>query len=278
VPLALALRRRPLSLGVGAGLLLGTALLGGELLPAAHSACACATEGPQLSVMSFNVYGGNATPAQVVATIRDTGADLVALQELNPEVAAAVERELVGVYPVMLLAPQPGVTGMGLLSRYPLRALGSLPGQGWLGAPQVVELAMGAQKVVVLNFHAIPPMVTFAGSSTEAVRERERQAAAIVALAAEHKGPLLAMGDFNTTRHHYAYQIVNAALGDAWAVQGGPGFTWPVPGTSDLPLPMTRIDYIFHSAHWTPRSAAVGAMGSGSDHMPITAILALTQP
>lgn len=276
LPLALALRRRIYWLRAGAGLLLGAVLLGGELLPRTHHVTA--VSGLQLSLMSFNVYGGNPTPARVVTAIAASGADLVALQELSPEMGAAIAHDLAATYPYRLLNPQPGVFGMGLLSRYPLRPLATLPGENWFGTPQVVALDLDGQEVIVVNVHALPPLVSVNQSHTEGVRERERQAEAIVALAAERGEPLLALGDFNSNPHHRPYQIIRALLGDAWEAQGGLGFTWPAPDSSGLPLSLIRIDYIFHSAHWAPLSASLGVEGAGSDHLPLQATLALRRP
>lgn len=272
IPLALVTRRRGLLLSTVAGLLLGIAIIGDDLLPATRGALAAGA--PQLTVMSFNVLGGNPTPTRVAETIRASNADLVAIQELDLEVAATIERELAGLYPYRLLEPRPGVTGMGLLSRYPLHTQGSLPG-GWVGDPQIVTLDFAGQEVMVVNFHAIPPLARFAGSREGTIRERERQATALVALATGRGKPFLALGDLNSTPQHRAYKILHTALGDAWLVRGGPGFTWPAPGSSELPFAFVRIDHIFHSAHWVPLDATVGAGNNGADHLPLVATLAL---
>src|SRR5438552_1743967 len=80
--------------------------------------------GPQklqapISVMTFNVGNGLATPARMVALLRQVGADIVGLQEVAVGQAHALERDLSGMYPYQLLTSS-GFSGKGLLSRYPL--------------------------------------------------------------------------------------------------------------------------------------------------------------
>ena len=69
--------------------------------------------------MTFNALGFNAKGNGVVTSIRRSGADIVALQELNPEIAAAIEEELLDEYPYQILEPKTGVIGMGSLTITP---------------------------------------------------------------------------------------------------------------------------------------------------------------
>src|SRR4051794_25092186 len=76
-----------------------------------------------LTVMTFNSMLGNPQPAGVVAAIRASGADVVAIQELSRPVATVIERDLASEYPYQELAPQHDDTGMGVISRYPPQVL-----------------------------------------------------------------------------------------------------------------------------------------------------------
>lgn len=73
---------------------------GGLFLPGTPAA---PSSSPTLSVMSYNVLGYNFETEAVLATIRRAGADVVALQELNPENAEAIARELWAEYPYQAL-------------------------------------------------------------------------------------------------------------------------------------------------------------------------------
>ncbi|WP_322487232.1 endonuclease/exonuclease/phosphatase family protein [Chloroflexus sp.] len=97
---------------------------------------------PAITVMTSNLYGSNDQAEPVIAAIRAAKADVVALQELNPAIAAALQRELAGEYPFQLLDPRAGVTGMGVFSRWSLQPLAtSLPGEHWVGTPQLLQIA-----------------------------------------------------------------------------------------------------------------------------------------
>jgi len=76
------------------------------------------SQGAPFRVMTFNINGGNERTDRVLAAIRAAQPDIIALQELNPSIAAALERDLKNDYPYQFLDPQWGVTGMGIISRF----------------------------------------------------------------------------------------------------------------------------------------------------------------
>jgi len=290
--IALLTRQRETWIGFGAVLALWMVLYGGLFLPPLSRA---APAGETLTVMSYNILGPSESPEDVVATIRAVGADVVAIQELNPPAAEAIQRELETEYPNQVLVPQVGVTGLGVISRYPLRSMGeALPG-AWIGTPQALELDFKGQTVALLHFH------TFATGPVRGwgpfcapdhiertVRERERQAQAVADFAASYPGPLIAPADFNTGDQSTAYALVTDVLVDSWREAGwGPGHTFPGSTARDgsraavagIPLPtwLVRIDYIFHSHHWRAVSAWIGPWDGVSDHRPVVAELALKE-
>jgi vancomycin resistance protein VanJ len=288
--IALFTRRRETWVGFGAALALGVYLYGGLFLPSPAGGAGGAT----LTVMSYNMRGMSWGPQAVVAAIRTADADLVALQELNPSAAEAIGHELVGEYPYQVLDPQAGVTGMGAISRYPLRSTGETMAGEWIGTPQVLALDFDGKGVTVLHFHAFA--TNFAGQGLlsapstieQTVRGREQQARAIVDFVAAHPGPLVALGDFNTADQSTAYGLVTDVLTDSWREAGwGFGHTFPGGTQPDgsrvtragVPLPMwlVRIDYVFHSEHWRAVSARIGPWDRISDHLPVVAELTWVQ-
>ena len=150
--IALFTRHRASWLGFAAGLALGLYLYGGLFLPKFPTAEA---SGRTLAVMSYNLLGVNDDVSAVLATIRAGNADVVALQELNPLVAAALERELGDEYPYQVLDPRLGVEGMGTISRYPLQPTGEALPRQWIGVPPVLNVDWGYHPVTLLNFHAM---------------------------------------------------------------------------------------------------------------------------
>ncbi len=268
----LALRSRALLLAAVGVLVLGGSVLGPSFalnLPSAHDA------GPTITVLTYNIFGHSDCTDCVVATIRQADADLVALQELTPPIAEALARDLGREYPYQVLAPEIGVTGMGTISRYPLRATGeTLPGS-WFTAPQLLALDFAATTIIVINAH--PDATPLApGAAMEAtIRRREAQAQAVATFASRQTAPLIAPGDYNTTERNDAYATLTATLRDSWREAGnGLGHTFPGGAAYRLNW-LVRIDYVFHSSHWRAVSAQVRAWDRSSDHRALRVRLAL---
>lgn len=254
-------------------------LWGGLFVPRLRPAQAA---GPSLTVMTYNVLGFNSDTRGVLDTIRASNADVLGLQELNPEIAAAIERELSGEYPHQWLMPEPGVTGGGLLSRYPFERAGAAPLDTvqWVSPPMVVTLAIEGRAVTLVRFHA--------SAQAGLWRERERQAALLAEFAKAHSGALIALGDLNATDQNDAYALTTRSLRDAWREAGwGFGHTFPgadarvSPGSSRpsfggfaVPQWLVRIDFIFHSAELAAHDARLGRFDGMSDHRPVMATLA----
>jgi endonuclease/exonuclease/phosphatase (EEP) superfamily protein YafD len=258
--------------------LFGDVFLGPDLDPPPEGATV-------ITVMTYNLGDGLARPEKLVPLIRETGADIVGLQEVNPETEAALATELTDLYPYQALYGL-GIPGKGLLSRYPILRSDLLelnPGRPDLRAVVDVDGA----PVTVIVAHPPPPRLERTG-----IRQRPGTAAQVdglVATVAAVEGPLLVLGDFNVTRLHDAYRRLQAAgLRDVYRLAGrGAGFTTPTRlaklaergnRLGDLPLPpLLRIDYVWVSVHWQPLEAWVGD-DAGSDHLPVVARLALPPP
>ncbi|MDI1446869.1 endonuclease/exonuclease/phosphatase family protein [Polyangium sp. 6x1] len=240
-----------------------------------------ATEIP-LRVMSYNTLGFNPNTAATIRVIREVDADIVALQEVSPEHAGALERALSETYPYRLLDPRPGVTGSGILSRHPLRKIDASPLDriAWIGSPMAVEVEVGTERVIFVNFH------TVAGPAN--ARARDEQARALSDFERAHVEPLIFAGDLNATDQNAAYAIITRTMRDAWREAGwGFGHTFPGEPTAEsggsrpvvlgVPVPtwLVRIDYIFHSKAFRTIDARVGPSDGGSDHRPVVATLSL---
>ena len=134
----------------------------------------------EFRVMSYNALGFNPNTAAMIRVIREADADIVALQEVSPEHADALEQALSASYPYRSLDPRPGVTGSGILSRYPLRKVDASPLDrvAWIGTPMVVELDVGTERLTFVNFH------TVAGPAS--ARARDEQARALADFAEAH--------------------------------------------------------------------------------------------
>lgn len=245
----------------------------------------------KLTIMTYNLLGHNLDSEAPIAAMCGADVDVIALQELNPAVATAVRTKLMDRFPYQVLDPQHGVTGLGVMSRYPLWAISQQFPGAWLGSPQVVRLDYHGTPVTLVNVHCAS--VEFDGWKSRAkvewsVQERERQATMLANFAATQPGPLIALGDFNTTEQSTAYKLITKILHDAWRAAGfGLGHTFPggaspsnarplIAGIA-VPMWLIRIDYIFYSSHWQPLAAWLGRGSGSSDHRPVVAQLALPE-
>jgi vancomycin resistance protein VanJ len=250
-------------------------VLGREPHPAPEGA-------PVITVMTYNLGDGLATPDRLVALLRETSADIVGLEEVDVAAAAALTADLHDVYPYKVLHGL-GIPGKGLLSRFPILQSDLLelnPGRPDLRA----VLDLDGVRVTVLVAHPPPPRLARTG-----LRDRPggaEQLTALVATAKAIEGPLLVLGDFNMTRMHEGYKrLEEAGLRDVYRLAGrGAGFTTPTrlatfaqrgSAFGRIPLPpVLRIDYVWVSGHWQPLEAWIGG-DAGSDHLPVVARVAL---
>lgn len=103
-----------------------------------------------------------------------------------------------------------------------------------------------------------------------AYTRRAEQSNAIAAHIATCQYPIIICGDFNDTPVSYTYNALSKGMTDAFR-ESGSGFG----KTFVNPLPLPRIDYIFHSEtlqSWEFNTIETEAM---SDHYPITCKIAL---
>ena len=254
-------------------------LFGGLFLPNPSPTChnPCLT----LTVMSYNINADNATPDRLIPVLRDSGADVIALQEVGPGQAATLETSLLDEYPYRVLRGY-GIPGIGLLSRFPLAEYEVI--EDVLTFPYMVAtLNVDGQSLAVINGHPPPPardwrQGVYYSRGIDEIR---------VLLEHVQPGePTLMLGDFNATDQGQDYKLLtDAGLADAFR-EGGWGFgaTFPaarwrvqarLPNAPVLTIPLpplVRIDYIWYTGHFDTQRAWVGAY-TGSDHLPVLAEL-----
>jgi len=269
--------------GVAAFLWLGT------FLPARALGPAVPDRASTISVMTFNVEAGNRDLDDLEAAILGSGAQLVALQELNEGIGVALAQRLNATHPYADLAPCPpcGDWGsLGVLSAFPLEPVAADLGGPSERNPQLTLMHHPRGDVLVVNVHNLStprfPQI-WPEEITRAIGSREAVAEALAELARNTSTPLLAVGDFNTTERSGAYRIITRELEDSWRALGfGFGSTFhggaPEDSPARLSLPnwLLRIDYVFHSRDLTTLSVKVAPWRHASDHRPVTAVVAFT--
>lgn len=284
IVLTVILKNKHLWIGIIALIFIFVGLWGRLLIPKEKAAHAYPADNGFLSVMSYNLLGWQFNTDVQIETIRQEDADVVMLQELNLDMAEALRSQLRDIYPYQILNPQRDVSGMGIISRYPLVSTGqSIRAEKWVGEPQVINLDWQGKQVTLINMHLLPTN-DFSPHKVTITNQFQREQAQAIADFARGKDTVIVGGDTNVTPLSDAYKIFTSDLKDSWREAGfGLGHTFPgsnIPGSArpelfGVPCPkwLVRIDYIFHSNRWQALSSHTAPFDGVSDHRAIVALL-----
>jgi len=224
-----------------------------------------------IKVMTFNVYKYNQDLEGILAVIKEEDPDILALQELTPFISEGLHRELGIIYPFHTLDSALPIEGQGLLSKFGLWEISDLPDYRFLSA--IAQSPIGNLQIV--NVHA-PKITPYRWS--EGWEEQRDFVHDLLDQTRPIQTPVLLLGDFNTTSLSENYKLIREEYQDAFASSGsGLGFTYPAREKLGikLPMPLIRIDYIFHSEELESFRTEVLKESSDSDHRPVVSILSL---
>jgi vancomycin resistance protein VanJ len=285
LPICFVCRRRVFRAGIASSLCIFLLLYGPLYLPTWPASCA-ASEMP-LTVMTFNIWGYSRSPetAQVLA---DGGLpDIVALQELAPAMVQVLAEELGHVYPYRSIDTASPGSDLGVFSRYPLTELDASHLSDAGGRVQILQVEVGDQKVTVYNVHlsswnvlaSLETGLCLATQVQTSIQLRTDLARRLADDVARRPGPVIVVGDFNSTPQSDVYATLVRVLSDAHHTAGwGLGPTYPAYGGRYRGIPImprqVRIDMIFHSQELVALHSSVGSTYGESDHLPVIARLA----
>jgi vancomycin resistance protein VanJ len=244
-------------------------LFSGLFMPKANDERMCAGKelSSRLTVMTYNISNGLASPDSLIGVIGGSRAEVVALQELPAEQVSTLREGLREVYPYQVFHGT-GISGIALLSQYPIEEEHLFTLQG-VHPYLRVELEIEGKPLKIIVAH---PPVTFGPGVSKAPRHPDMQALARLAV---EEGTTIVMGDFNFTDQNERYKILTeAGLLDTYRSAGwGFGLTYPLKNRSGAErAPLIRIDYVLVTKDICPEDAWVGADGN-SDHLPVLATL-----
>jgi endonuclease/exonuclease/phosphatase family metal-dependent hydrolase len=221
--------------------------------------------------LSWNLELGARDGPAVAAVLASTDVDVVALQELGPDHAAAIvaSSQVRTRFPYQILEPREGVFGMGLLARYPITS--SVSTEEPLVIEAVVETPDGP--VTVIDSHPLPGRIATATPLRLPVgfdpSHRDALLAAVRArahAAIERGERVLLIGDFNVAPTEPAYLDLAAGLRDVHAQVGlGPGWTWRPARFEVFNVGLLRIDMAFVGPGIEPVGTSVDC-GLPGDH------------
>jgi vancomycin resistance protein VanJ len=281
LPLLLAclvLRRGWVALALLPAALMFVWSYGAAFVPGRAHAAASGETGVTLRVLTYNLHAESQSLAPMADIIRESDADVVALQELSPAAARAFAAEFAQRYPHQALHtdPRSPLLGQGVFSRYPI-AQDAYWVKG-LGQ-QRVTLDVSGTEVALYNVHPPHPFDIQADGPafdpvwrSDAIEDILRRADAD---ADAQTGPLILAGDFNMTDQTDVYRRVAGRYHDTYREAGwGLGFTF---NPNARLLPLARIDYVFHDDRITSVAARVWPTSGGSDHSPVWVELVISK-
>lgn len=244
---------------------LATVCLAGAVLPRAIGSEAEPAAGHEtLTVLSANVYLGDADPDALVALVDRFHPDVLSVQELTPSFARALREAGIGErLPHALLMAQPKGHGGGLYARFPLVAL---PHQTrfLFRMPRAVMRLPDGKRLRLVAVHPQPPNMSV-----------DRWQEALESLPAPGAGaPWLLIGDFNATFDQAQFRdLVESGYRDAGEATGkGLEPTWP--GPDEAPWGLITIDHVLADDRLGVAEYGVEDL-TGSDHRAIHAQLVL---
>lgn len=224
-------------------------------------------------VSSFNVkrIGLYDLPPGTIASLERLQADLVGMQEVNPDMRLTELREM---YPYQYYLP-----GIALASRLPFRDERAITYSNHSRKTQTVALRV----TIDLSGQPVSVYVAYPKRPDMSVRplvydDRDLKAAIdrLVEALDNDPNPVILLCDCNFSSTSENYRRLATLLTDSWQVAGfGLGLTVPVSDRGDVAFPVIRGDYVWHSAEFATLDVAVMPDHGESDHYPVRAELGL---
>jgi endonuclease/exonuclease/phosphatase (EEP) superfamily protein YafD len=223
--------------------------------------------------MSVNLLRSNRDYDAVLRQVEAVDPDVVLFQEYSAGFHDACARRLTGRYPHVEAHPADDCFGVAIWSRQPfVQEDDALLFLGDHEIPAIrVEVEIDGRRTALYNVHLLPPLRAYFRDhlrENEELRERLRR----------ETSPTIVAGDFNMTNAtRAAGRLRRLGFRDAHVLAGrGRGVTWPALGMLSY-APGIRIDHVYVGPGLDARECRVGAP-CGSDHLPIIAVVGLTEP
>lgn len=209
------------------------------------------------AIVSQNVRAHSGGAAASAAGLAASGADVIALTEVDAASLAAARDALAADYPHAY-----AIGTVAVWSRFPIIEAEALSlGLDWKRALRVVVAAPQAEVAVyVMHAASVRPGVQ---------QERDTMLTGIAdAVADDPRDAVVVVGDFNAASADPALGAIRAQLDWVRPTDGSLGFTWPAG------VPLTRIDHAFVRGLEVRGSTTMRA--GTSDHLATVTTLATT--
>jgi endonuclease/exonuclease/phosphatase family metal-dependent hydrolase len=230
-------------------------------------------------VMSYNIHHAN-PPSQpagfidldtIAATIQQSGAELIAVQELDSvtersnrqhQLLILADKLKMNYHFERTIPYQGGAYGIGILSKHPIQKVHVLK------LPEIEGKSTEPRKLIVAEVNMLGKMVYFACTHTDYkypevnLKQMQELSEYLVKLPGSY--PVIVGGDFNAVTNSAGIQWMEKRFSNA-SVRNE--FTIPVVN------PKRRIDFIFYRGDRIRfvRDTVYSQHNYGSDHLPIAA-------
>lgn len=216
-----------------------------------------ADDPPALRIAFANVHVSNRDPAPLLAWLAHEPVDLLAIAELSPAYAAALEAGTPDELQHRSLYPLSTPWGLGLLSKHPLRDIRLIHAPDGVARLQA-SVEIDGRQVQLTVTHPKPPVTAQLQAARDALME--------TVVRSMPSGPSIVVGDINATPwSRPLLQAASQGLKRATGLEP----TWPAWWRLRPGIP---IDHVLGSTHWSVGKTAHGP-GTGSDHRPVRAEL-----
>lgn len=258
--IAFGLLRNPLY----TGLMLLAAVVNAYHVVPWYIADAPQASGTPLKIVLANVRASSDAYERVLDFIDAESPDIVFLQEVTPAWMEAVN-DLTRDFAFHYAEPRAGNFGIAMFSRVPLDWVAHVDGPP-LGHPTIIATALVDERpLTLISTH---PMIPLGRDRFAARNEQLRHVADLVA---ESEGPLVLIGDLNTTMWSHSYRTFVSRTGLLDARRGfGVLPTWP----TFMPLAMIPIDHALVSSDVGVLDVRRGRR-IDSDHLPLVVTVQL---
>lgn len=231
---------------------------------------------PALTVMSYNVLFHNQNHRTIADLIRTYQPDLVALQEVGPELFAFLQAELDDQYQAMHKAHDPDHSTTALLSRYPVQQF-TVVDLGAIRPAVMADLTIAGRTVTFVSAHLLYygwlriPRTELPTHVETVHRLQVQQVQILVDELRNHPSEVIVFGcdcnsvDTSATQRLLNRHLTNAAKATGWVL---PQLNKPRIGPFYFPQ---RIDYIFYCGKVAARNVYTIYDSGYSDHLPVLA-------
>ena len=230
---------------------------------------------PHLRVMTYNVLYSNENHNAVADVILTHRPDLVALQEVQPEMMSSLVERLAKDYPYSSIGYQNQYGTTAAFSRYPVTDSYILDLKA--DRPAVVlHVDLEGKELTFISAHLLAydlwevTLPDIPHTVNRFTANQNKQARLLLETVKKHSGPIILACDCNSKETSSSYQILNHSITNTarqigWTI-GRSMLAGTKPDTS-----LQHIDYVFYQGPLNPVAIYSIRNSGGSDHWPVMA-------